>query len=167
MLQKTAMAAGSLKILPAYWTQRRSWNDMFNKSTMPTVEQVYNWLTSRENGVTKFYNIGTLTALLICGDIIEAGIMPMPSSYEMAQLICKVGKGAQDGMQLLGLVRTGADRNDFINAFVSLDAYIEGMLGEEEKRAMGYNVVMLEHALCKMKRLTTHGVPLEDIRTEI
>jgi len=37
----------------------------------------------------------------------------------------------------------------------------------EEKKAMGYNVVMLEHTLCKMKRLTTHKVSLDDIFTEI
>jgi len=93
--------------------------------------------------------------------------MPMPSFYEMARLIWKVGKGARDAMQILGLVGTGANRDDFINAFMSLDTHIEGVLGEEEKSAMGYNVVMLEHTLCKMKRLTTHGVSLKDIRTEI
>ncbi len=157
----------SLTLLDAYWEQHRSWNDIFNESTTPTVEDVYNWLISKENGVTKFRNIGSLTALLICGDIIEAGIIPMPSSHELGKLIYKVGKGAKDGMLMFGLVRKGANAEDFCKAFTSLDNYVERALGVEEKKAMGYNVVMLEHTLCKMKRLTTHKVSLDDIFTEI
>ena len=157
----------SLKLLPAYWEKRRSWNDIFNDSTTPTIEDVFNWLTSRENGSSKFYNIGPLTALLICGDLVEAGIMPMPPSYELGQLIHKVGKGAKDGMQMIGLVREEDDRKDFCEAFSSLDAYIESMLGADEKKTMGYNVIMLEHTLCKIKRLTTHRVSLDNILAEI
>ena len=47
---------------------------------------------------SKFYNIGSLMALLICGDLIEASTMQMPSSYELGRLIYKVGKGARDRM---------------------------------------------------------------------
>ncbi len=157
----------SLTLLQAYWEQRRLWNDLFNKSTTPTVEDIYNWLVSREKGVSKFRNIGSLTAILICGDLIEAGIIPMPSSHEFGQLVYKVGKGAKDGMLMFGLTRGGGDGEDFCKAFTLLDDYVESALGAEEKKAMGYNVVMLEHALCKMKRLTTHKVSLDDIFTEI
>ena len=158
----------SLTLLPGYWEQRKSWNDMFNDSRTPTVDEVYNWLSSKVTGASKFRNIGPLTALLICGDLIEADIItPTPSSYKLGQLIYKVRKGAKDGMQMLGLVREGVDRNNFCNAFASLDAYIENGLGAEDKKAMGYNAVMLEHALCKIKRLTTNGFSLEAIFAEI
>jgi hypothetical protein len=158
----------TLTLIPGYWEQRKSWNDMFNESRTPTVDEVYNWLSSKVTGASKFRNIGPLTALLICGDLIEAGvIMPTPSSYELGQLIYKVGKGAKDGMQMLGLVREGVDRIDFCNVFASLDAYIESGLGAEDKKAMGYNAVMLEHTLCKIKRLTTNGFSLEAIFAEI
>ena len=156
-----------LKLLPMYWAQRGSWNQIFQESTTPTVEQVYNWLISKEKGVSKFYNIGSLTALLICGDLIKADIMPMPSSHELGQLIYKVGRGAKDGMRMLGLVSEEVNGEDFCTAFSSLDAYLENGLGDERKKAMGYNVVMLEHALCKIKRLTSHKVSLDNIFTEI
>jgi hypothetical protein len=159
----------SLNLLSDYWKKRRSWNETFNETTTPTLEEVFNWLISKDRklNVSKFYNIGSLTALLICGDLIEAGIMAMPSSYELGRLIYKLGKGAKDGMQLFNLVGEGANEEDFCNAFASLDAHIEGRLGVEEKNAMGYNVVMLEHTLCKMKRLTTHKVSVNDILSEI
>lgn len=157
----------SLKLLPAYWKQRRVWNDMFEESTTPTVEEVYNWLISKEKKVSKFYNIGSLTALLICGDLIEAGIIPMPSASVFGELIFKVGKGGKAGMEMFDLVSEGVNREDFGKAFASLDNYIERALGEEGKEAMGYNVVMLEHTLCKMKRLTTHNISVEDMLKEI
>ena len=157
----------SLKLLPKYWEQRQSWNDIFKESTTPTVNKVYNWLMSREKGVSKFKNIGSLTALLICGDLIEAGVMLMPSSYELGELVYKVGKGAKEGMLTFGLVREGVNKDDFCNAFAMLDAYIESALGAEEKKVMGYNVVMLEHTLCKIKCLTTHNISLDDILTDI
>ena len=40
-------------------------------------------------------------------------------------------------------------------------------LNAEEKEARGYNVIMLEHTLCKMKCLTTHKISIEDILSEI
>jgi hypothetical protein len=56
---------------------------------------------------------------------------------------------------------------DFCNVFASLDAYIEGRLGVEEENVMDYNVVVLEHTLCKIKHLTTHKVSFKDILSEI
>lgn len=100
---------------------------------------------------SKFYNIGSLMALLIRVDLIEASTMQMPTSYELGWLIYKVGKGERDRMLVCGLVKEGGNEEDFCKAFTSLDAYIESTLGEEEKIAMNYNVVMLEHTLCKIK----------------
>ena len=145
----------STELLEKYWQQRKSWNEIFGQSTPPTVDKVYNWLMSREEGASKFHNIGSLSAFLICGDLIEANLVPMPSSYEVGKFIYKLGMGGKKGMEELDLVNEG-DYNgeDFCKAFASLDAYVEKTLGMEEKKAMGYNVVMLEHTLCKIKRLT-------------
>jgi hypothetical protein len=40
-------------------------------------------------------------------------------------------------------------------------------LSEEEKEAMGYNVVMLEYTLCKIKRLVSREVTKTEILSEI
>jgi len=157
----------STKLLKGYWNQRELWNDMFNRPTPPTAEEVYRWLIASDAGETRFRNIGSLTALLICGDLIEAGVVPTPSPREFGELIFKVGKGAKDGMAKFGLVKKGADGEEICEAFVSLDLALQRELTEEEKEAMGYNIIMLEHTLCKIKRLTSRGVSMRSILLDI
>jgi hypothetical protein len=144
----------SIKLLEGYWKQRNSWSTLFEQTTTkPTAKEVYYWLTSLDKGVSKFRNIGSLSALLICGDLIEAGLVLMPSSRELGELIFKVGKGARDGMIAIGLVKIGANRVELCKAFESLDLALKSKLTEEEKKIMGYSIIMLEHTLCKIKRL--------------
>jgi hypothetical protein len=153
----------ALTLLPRYWELRKEWNKIFNKPAKPTISQVFKWLTSRRKDDsadaevvegTLFGNIGELSALLICGDLAEAGIMPIPSADEMARLIVKLGKGAKKGMEQTGLIRVGCSKKEFCNAFVSLDLALQHELRVDEKEDMGYNVIMLEHTLCKIARLS-------------
>ena len=101
-----------LSLLSSYWDQLLLWNDLFNKPEKPTVAGTFRWLTSytgTKKKTTLFSNIGSLTALLICGDLVEAGILPMPSAREWAESIDKMGKGSKAGMEKCGLVREGCE----------------------------------------------------------
>ena len=155
------------KLLKGYWEQRDLWNKIFNQPTQPTVEEVYTWLTASDLGVTRFRNIGALSALLICGDLIEAGVVAMPSAMEFGELIYKVGKGAKDGMVMFDLVKKNADKEEICKAFISLDLALQRELTDIEKEAMGYNIIMLEHTLCKIKRLMSRGIPKDTIFSDI
>jgi hypothetical protein len=157
----------STKLMEGYWKQCNLWGKFFDQATKPTAQKVYNWLTSvDDHGLSRFRNIGSLSALLICGDLIEAGLVLMPSSMEFGELIFKVGKGAKDGMTLIGLVKSSANREELCKAFESLDLALQRELTEEEKEVMGYNIIMLEHTLCKIKRLTK-GFSIGLLRSEI
>ena len=151
-----------LSLLSSYWENRLRWNDMFNQQEKPSVTRVFRWLTSAKinketrKSTTLFPNIGQLTALLICGDLIEAGVLDMPSASDWAESIDKMGKGSKEGMVACGLVGPDCDRDGFCKAFVSLDNALQAELTKEEKDRMGYNIVMLEHALCKIKRIGAH-----------
>ena len=142
-----------LSLLSSYWEQRLQWNDIFNKPEKPTVGRVFRWLTSRQAKSQSFSNIGSLTALLICGDLVEAGVLSMPSAHEWAKSINKMGKGSKEGMETCGLVKKNCSTEDFCLAFSSLDEVLQTELSKEEKEDMGYNIIMLEHALCKIKRI--------------
>jgi hypothetical protein len=157
----------STKLMERYWKQRSLWNDVFNQSTKPIVKQVYSWLTATDKGASRFFNIGSLSALLICGDLIEAGLVQTPSSREYSELIFKVGKGAKEGMMMIGLVKDNPNLEELCEAFESLDLALQHELTEEEKKAMGYNVVMLEHTLCKIKRLKSRGISYQFLQSEI
>jgi len=93
--------------------------------------------------------------------------VPMPSPEELGELIFKVGKRAKDGMAKIGLVKDKANREELCKAFTSLDLTFKQELTKDEKVAMGYNVVMLEHTLCKIKRLTMRGISLPLLQLEI
>lgn len=157
-----AQTARNLSLLSSYWDRRLLWKDFFNGSEKPSVTRVYRWLISSEKDekddatkktTTLFPNIGKLSALLICGDLVEAGVLDMPSTREWAMSVLKMGKGSKAGMETCCLVKIGCDNEEFCNAFVSLDKALQSELTKEEKDAMGYNIVMLEHALCKIKRV--------------
>ena len=156
----------STKLLKGYWDQRNLWNAAFDPNSKPTAKRMYYWLTSTDQGVSRFRNIGSLSALLICGDLIEAGVVLMPSPREFGELIFRVGKGAKDGMNLIGLVKDNANREELCEAFESLHLALQSELTEDEKETMGYNIIMLEHTLCKIKRLMK-GKDVQSIRSEI
>ena len=64
-------------------------------------------IKSKEDPAKKFklfINVGSITALLICRDTVEAGILLMPSIQEWAGLIHKLEKGAKAGMKMFGLI---------------------------------------------------------------
>jgi hypothetical protein len=151
-----------LSLLSSYWDLRLQWKVKFGVSDQNeiTVGQVYPWLTSSiksdddtKKTTTLFPNIGKLTALLICGDLVEAGILSMPSTRDWAESINKMGKGSKAGMEKCGLVKSNCSGEEFCTAFASLDKALQTELSEEEKKAMGYNIIMLEHTLCKIKRI--------------
>jgi len=152
----------SVDLLPKYWNQRARWNDLFNKLTTPSVREVYRWLASSraDDHTIQFRNIGSLTAFLICGDLVEAGVLPMP-------IISSMDMGATAGMKQFNLVPEKADGEEICQAFILLDETLQRELGTEEKKDMGYNVIMLEHALCKMSRLISRGLKLEVLLSEI
>jgi len=162
----------STELLSRYWNQRLLWSAEFNKPTKPSITEVHKWLKKRvtvnsENAVTLFRNIGDLTALLICGDLIEADVLQMPTAHEWGGLIHSLRMGAKSAMEMLGLTSKQANKLEVSKAFTSLDLALQQELEEEEKAAMNYNVVMLEHALCKIKRLTSRGITMDEILQEI
>jgi hypothetical protein len=149
-----------LSLLSLYWNQRTLWNEKFQKPNKPTVLKVHRWLTSRVNNQTSqtsstlFSNIGTLSALLICSDLVEVGTIAMPSAKEWANLVHKLGMGSKSGMEMCKFIEKDSSRDDFSSAFASLDQALQMELREEEKETMGYNIIMLEHALCKIQRIS-------------
>jgi len=145
----------SIKLLPKYWEQHLLWGQHFNMPLKPSITEVYKWLMSSDkvgrSTTTLFHNIGALTALLICGDLIEAKILRMPTTHEWGELIHSLDMGAKSAMFRLGMTTEKASKTEVANAFTLLNLTLRQELKEEEKVAMDYNAVMLEHALCKIK----------------
>jgi hypothetical protein len=116
--------------------------------TNPSPRELYDWLMVGG----RFPNIGGLTALLIVGDLIEAGVIRMSSPDEWGLLVVAVNKGAKKGLEDLGLINTNSPNPTIVQEFKALNDFLLEKLTQEQKEIMHYNVVMLEHGLCKHPR---------------
>lgn len=139
-----------------YWAECDRWTSFLE--TKPGAKEMYKFLLqskSRKEGSTKvFTNIGPLAALLICGDLIETGVLKMPDVDVWAELIYHVKKGGITGLQRLALLNDTYTEEEAVQAFSKLHNFIGQNLTEEEHLIMGYDIIMLEHALCKFSRVT-------------
>jgi hypothetical protein len=148
----------NIENIKAYWEERHRWTSFINGN--PNVKEMYKFLTQidkkGDDGRKKvFPNIGSLTALLVCGDLIELEILDMPPIEDWAKLIYDVQKGATMGLQSLALLGETFTQEEVIDAFSRLNAFLIQTLSEEDMELMGYNMVMLEHGLCKFTRILT------------
>lgn len=145
----------SITCITSYWNERHRWTSFLQQS--PTATELYEFLSATKQIAGKtvkiFTNIGPLTALLICGDLIEAGIIPMPSIQEWAALIYHVDKGASKGLAKLKLIHDPYTKAQHAEALEALHNFLLQHLSHDEQIMMGYNIVMLEYALCKFTRI--------------
>ena len=80
----------------------------------------------------------------------------MPSVEQMAHIIHSVNKGAVSGLRMLGLLPRGVQAvtgHDVSVATSQLWKYLESSLSDDLKEKMPWNVITLEHSLCKFSRL--------------
>ena len=112
-------------------------------------------------------NVGELTAFLLTGDYVYAGVVEMPSVEEVGSLIWQLKRGALDGLRDIGLVaengQIAVTEEETISAFTTLYDYTQKQLDEYPGLAekMTFDPIMMEHALCKFHRLKIlkDGVP--------
>jgi hypothetical protein len=107
-----------------------------------------------KNSSTNFPNIGKLAALLICGNLVNTGVVEKPTIEQMARLMFDVDKGTILGLQCLGIIRSPNSSLQEVKIGLSfLHNYLETNLTAEEQELIGYGIDMLEHGLCKYTRL--------------
>ena len=136
--------------LKLYWDKARKLDWVqFHHSNNPNLDV----LTLHNFFVVNFHNIGVLSAMLIIGDLLESGFLPMVDVHAMGKLVAKVGKGAKAALESLGLIDQDSDENAIVNAFAELDQHATKTINQEKQTMIVYNVVTLEHGLCKYKRL--------------
>ncbi|GJE97602.1 hypothetical protein PsYK624_138230 [Phanerochaete sordida] len=113
--------------------------------------------------VTRFPNVGNLTAYLLTADYVAAGLVTPPTAAEMAKLICAIGAGAIGGLEKLHLLPSAARSHTPDNvewALRTVMNFMRSALITEEQDLARLDFIMLEHALCKFKRL---NVTEEDV----
>lgn len=130
-------------------------------ASLKKFSQFEEWLESSTNDADRkkhFWLVGKLTRLLIAGDLAYAGVIDKPTVEEMGALIAKVSKGAIAGMVYLNLLPGRAKNYHYparqtALAFKELYDRLKEELSDDERDRMGMDAIVLEHSLCKLKRM--------------
>ena len=102
---------------------------------------------------TDFPNIGPLIGYLIASDYAIAGIAKIPTAKDMGGIIHDIGKGGLAGLMTLGF--KCESREATAAAFEVLYTEMLKRIPYRRRQEMDFNVFVLEHMLCKFKRLST------------
>lgn len=100
-----------------------------------------------------FFQVGTLTQLLITGDLAYANIIQKPGVEEMGHLIAVVSERAVSGLEQLGLLygQKKYTPEQVISVFTDLYNQLQEAITEGEWQNMSMDPIVLEHSLCKLK----------------
>lgn len=109
-----------------------------------------------------FLGYGDLTAYLLTADYTYTNAVMAPTCEDMATAICAINRGAITGLRLLGLLPGGKSKPSVVDTRIALQkaySFLERKIPSQQKTLMGFDYIMLEHALCKLSRLNrTHHI---------
>ncbi|TFK59903.1 hypothetical protein BDN72DRAFT_780104, partial [Pluteus cervinus] len=144
------MANRSIEWLKGDWdkavkaVEKGAWAAIVQKAKAGDIQALFDFLCP-------FTGIGKLSALLIIGDLVECGFIPMPSAEAWGALIAAIERGGQKGLVQLGLVDL-VSAQSVASAFASLHTHVLQVIPSDQLRRFRYDVITLEHAVCKYSR---------------
>lgn len=103
--------------------------------------------------IQNFHIIGDLSILLIIVYYLESGFLSMVDAHDMGKLVANIEKGAKGALKYLGFMNQCSDENTIADSFVELDQHAKEAFNQEKQTTMVYNIIILEHGLCKYKYL--------------
>jgi hypothetical protein len=146
------------KIVTVYWEESDRW-ETWLKSRKPSFLDCITFIQATKSAggssakkQSIFPQLGGLAGMLLAGDYAEAGLIPMPTITEMADIFYKINKGAKAGLTCMQLLKVDETIEECRTAFKNIYKHVDEEFTDEEKEIMGFNVIMMEHALCKYSR---------------
>ncbi|KAF6754607.1 P-loop containing nucleoside triphosphate hydrolase protein [Ephemerocybe angulata] len=127
--------------------------------TRPTFSATLQYFRPRKDSEKKIFpNLGNLGSFALVGDLALASVCDMPTTMEMAECILSLNSGGMGGLRDLGLLpgTMPSKRLEKVEvvaaALEEVDSFCMNTFSEDERREMGYNLIVLEHSLCKFHR---------------
>lgn len=143
---------------------RFSWAEKFQDRVQVPFLECWDWLRGDTNvkDEKRFPVLGPLASYLLTADLSYTGAVVAPTVDEIATVIWDLNKGAVAGLEELNLIplrteseggtKARADKDNVRRAVKVLFKRLERLLPEEMKTAVGFDVIVLEHSLCKFSR---------------
>ncbi|KAJ7245900.1 hypothetical protein B0H12DRAFT_1073359 [Mycena haematopus] len=123
----------------------------------------WDWLRGSVNGRVRFYQLGSLGSYLLAADYTYTNprLVQPPTIEELGAIICRLNKGAVRGLELLNLIPERQKGGKKPKSSTP-DACIEGLRivyntiyehwPPEVRQEVQFDLVMIEHSLCKLAR---------------
>lgn len=139
-----------------YWdavqrTEFTSW--LIDTEPIQFIDLFHLFATSKLKGNKAFPGFGSLTAYLLASDYAIAGKATVPTSREMGIIIFQINAGGLTGLRSMGFkcindIETG-------EAFKTVYEALVTNIDRERQLQMKFSVFLVEHMLCKIRRLDT------------
>lgn len=110
----------------------------------------------KEANADKVPGFGKLSRYLTLADMCMTGLVEMPSDEEVGTCIYRLKAGGAKGLELLGYLDNAAEKHTEAEVRTAFQEYYRAVSRElepDERESMGWNPIVGEHTLCKVKRL--------------
>ena len=139
----------NIPYIPTYWKHAADWSDLVTRGI--TLESLLAWLTGKEGSKKRFFGMGNLVGWLLASDYAYAGLVDIPDTLEVGRIIFEIDAGGRGGLALLGFDVCTPDA--CAKSLSNVWAAVRTQFTTAEIHEMGLDLITLEHALCKFKRL--------------
>ncbi|KAJ3506650.1 hypothetical protein NMY22_g17179 [Coprinellus aureogranulatus] len=161
-------AQRSIENAKRYWEtiEERDWTAFTSSPERPTFSKTFRWFRPTKQKRTLFSNLGNLGGMCLVGDMAIAQVCEMPTVSEMASVIVEIGSGAVRGLIRLGLLpaleefldhEKSAKEAMVREGLEEVMRFVEATFTEDERKEMGWNIIVCEHSLCKLARALKHN----------
>jgi hypothetical protein len=133
-------------------------NWLFNNERPLFRDQWRFFIRKRIGDEKAFPQYGNVVSLALTGDYVYAGKVLMPTVDEMGTVVWEINKGGVAGLRGAGYFDADRPSSDAtVEAFRDVYDYLNAHLTQQEKELMGFDVIMVEHMLCKFSRARVNG----------
>ncbi|KAJ3515080.1 hypothetical protein NMY22_g14544 [Coprinellus aureogranulatus] len=140
----------------------RKWEDFV--ATNPSFDDCLKYFRTREGRKNVFPGLGNLLSSLLVFDLSYAGICPTPTLKQMSRCIAENKGGSLKELAELNLIpKSWPTRTDELaplveGALMKVQQYLERRLTSTMQDDICYDIICLEHILCKARKLGGKGL---------
>ncbi|KAJ7479009.1 hypothetical protein FB451DRAFT_1172132 [Mycena latifolia] len=154
----------TIELVPIYFANlaRFGWAEKFRDREQVPFLECWNWLRGSIDQGQRFPVLGPLASYLLTADLSYTGAVGKPTLEDIAEVVWDMNKGAASALEILQLIsprartpagaKQRADKGEVKAVLAALFKRLQQCLPKAMQDDVGFDVIVLEHALCKFSR---------------
>lgn len=142
------------------WEKSKAWEGFMATHTVPVAwEELSSWI--QQTKLPLMQERSSLTRYLLMLDLAYAGVTEFPTDVEVGNAVQHLGRGAKNGLVLLGAIPADAPHSAVAEAFTQVwtlvDRTWKALAAEQATGGQIARPSDMEHILCKIGRVNRKG----------